>query len=216
MRKIVKILLILCICSLAYGCSKQSENIKVKEFSIPSAEINTIEIVLKDIPVNFVISETDTISLSYSQSEKNYFDINEKNGTLSIRSKTEKEFLDYIGFSDNSAQSLTIEIPAVIQSDFNLKTSNSDIVLPEIDMKGNVNIDLNNGDILFDKIMFEKDTILFAKNGNIKGKINNKYEEFKIVSEAHKGESNLPDSKKNGNKLLNVSTNNGDVEIEFE
>nr|UWI50826.1 DUF4097 domain-containing protein [Clostridioides difficile] len=216
MRKIVKILLILCICSLAYGCSKKSENIKVKEFSIPSAKINTIEIVLKNIPVNFVISETDTISLSYSQNEKNYFDINEEDGTLSIRSKTEKEFLDYIGFSDNSAQSLTIEIPAVIQSDFNLKTSNSDIVLPEIDMKGNVNIDLNNGDILFDKIMFEKDTRLFAKNGNIKGKINSKYEEFKIVSEAHKGESNLPDSKKNGNKLLNVSTNNGDVEIEFE
>lgn len=216
MRKIVKILLILCICSLAYGCSKKSENIKVKEFSIPSAKINTIEIVLKNIPVNFVISETDTISLSYSQNEKNYFDINEENGTLYIRSKTEKEFLDYIGFSDNSAQSLTIEIPAVIQSDFNLKTSNSDIVLPEIDMKGNVNIDLNNGDILFDKIMFEKDTRLFAKNGNIKGKINSKYEEFKIVSEAHKGESNLPDSKKNGNKLLNVSTNNGDVEIEFK
>ena len=36
-----------------------------------------------------------------------------------------------------------------------------------------------------------------------------------IQSEIKKGESNLPDNKDSGEKALNVSSNNGDVNIEF-
>ena len=56
---------------------------------------------------------------------------------------------------------------------------------------------------------------LVAKNGNISGTIIGSYDDFSIQSEIKKGESNLPDNKNGGEKTLNISSNNGDVNIEF-
>ena len=53
------------------------------------------------------------------------------------------------------------------------------------------------------------------KNGNISGTIAGGYDDFAIISEIKKGESNLPGNKDNGEKTLNVSCNNGDVDIQF-
>ena len=39
--------------------------------------------------------------------------------------------------------------------------------------------------------------------------------DFTIQTEIKKGETNLPDNKDGGEKTLNVSGNNGDVNIEF-
>ena len=41
------------------------------------------------------------------------------------------------------------------------------------------------------------------------------YDDFAIQTEIKKGESNLPGDKESGSKALNVSCNNGDVNIEF-
>ena len=56
---------------------------------------------------------------------------------------------------------------------------------------------------------------LTVKNGDISGTIAGSYEDFAIRSEIKKGESSLPDNKDGGEKTLNVSANNGDVNIEF-
>ena len=54
-----------------------------------------------------------------------------------------------------------------------------------------------------------------VKNGNISGTITGSYDDFVIQTEIKKGKSNLPDNKDSGNKKLEVSGNNGDVNIEF-
>ena len=41
------------------------------------------------------------------------------------------------------------------------------------------------------------------------------YDDFAIQSEIKKGDSNLPNNKESGKKKLNVSGNNGDINIEF-
>ena len=41
------------------------------------------------------------------------------------------------------------------------------------------------------------------------------YDDFAIQTEIKKGDSNLPDNKTDGTKTLNVSSNNGDINIEF-
>ena len=41
------------------------------------------------------------------------------------------------------------------------------------------------------------------------------YDDFVIQSEIKKGKSNLPDNKDDGEKALNVSSNNGNVDIMF-
>lgn len=56
---------------------------------------------------------------------------------------------------------------------------------------------------------------LTVKNGDIKGTVTGSCDDFSISSEIKKGESNLPDHKDGGEKTLNVSGNNGDVNIEF-
>lgn len=56
---------------------------------------------------------------------------------------------------------------------------------------------------------------LTVKNGDIAGTVMGSYDDFAIQSELKKGESNLPEHKDGGEKTLTVSSNNGDVSIEF-
>ena len=56
---------------------------------------------------------------------------------------------------------------------------------------------------------------LTVKNGDISGTVVGSYDDFAIQTEIKKGESNLPDNKDGGEKTLNVSSNNGDVNITF-
>ena len=80
---------------------------------------------------------------------------------------------------------------------------------------GSIRISSNGGDISFENLEVGKSLDLVAKNGNISGTIIGSYDDFSIQSEIKKGESNLPDHKDSGEKMLNVSSNNGDVNIEF-
>ena len=55
---------------------------------------------------------------------------------------------------------------------------------------------------------------LNVKNGDISGTVVGSYDDFAIQSEIKKGDSNLP-NKDGGDKTLNVTGNNGDVDIAF-
>ena len=59
------------------------------------------------------------------------------------------------------------------------------------------------------------DTALKAKNGNITGSVSGSMDDFVIECTIKKGESNLPDNKEDGEKTLDVTGNNGDIQIEF-
>ena len=53
------------------------------------------------------------------------------------------------------------------------------------------------------------------KNGDITGAVAGSYDDFAITSATKKGERILPDAKEGGEKTLDVTCNNGDVEISF-
>ena len=80
---------------------------------------------------------------------------------------------------------------------------------------GSVTISSNGGNITFENLDVGNDLHLTVKNGDISGTVIGSYDDFSIQSEIKKGESNLPDNKDSGQKKLNVSGNNGDVNIEF-
>ena len=80
---------------------------------------------------------------------------------------------------------------------------------------GSINISSNGGNITFENLDVGNALYLTVKNGDISGTVIGSYDDFAIQSEIKKGESNLPDNKDGGEKTLNVSSNNGDVNIEF-
>lgn len=80
---------------------------------------------------------------------------------------------------------------------------------------GSINISSNGGNIAFGNLDVGDALYLTVKNGDIAGTVIGSYDEFAIQSEIKKGESNLPDNKDGGEKTLNVSSNNGNVNIEF-
>lgn len=80
---------------------------------------------------------------------------------------------------------------------------------------GGISISSNNGSITFGNLDVKNSLSLTVKNGDIEGTVIGSYDDFSIQSDIKKGESNLPDTKSGGDKMLNVSGNNGDVSIEF-
>ena len=61
----------------------------------------------------------------------------------------------------------------------------------------------------------ENSISLNVKNGDINGSIIGGYDDFSIHCDIKKGNSNLPNID-GGDKTLDVSCNNGDVNISFE
>ena len=96
-----------------------------------------------------------------------------------------------------------------------LSTTNEDISLPELSVTGSVSISSNGGDISFETLDVGSALTLNVKNGDISGTVVGSYDDFAIQTKIKKGESSLPDEKDGGEKTLNVSGNNGDVNIEF-
>lgn len=94
-------------------------------------------------------------------------------------------------------------------------TTNENITLSALAVTGSINISSNGGNIFFGKLEVGNALYLTVKNGNIEGTVIGSYDDFAIRSEIKKGKSNLPDNKTGGEKTLNVSSNNGNVNIEL-
>ena len=92
---------------------------------------------------------------------------------------------------------------------------NEVIILSDLAVTGSISISSAEGDITFGTLAVGNALTLSAKNGDISGAVAGSYDDFSIHSEIKKGESNLPDNKDSGEKELNVSCNNGDVDIEL-
>ena len=82
-------------------------------------------------------------------------------------------------------------------------------------IKESISLTSNGGDIAFGNLDVGNALCLTVKNGDISGTVIGGYDDFAIQSEIKKGGSNLPDNKDSGKKTLNVSSNNGNVDIQF-
>ena len=217
MRKIISLALCLILGSFVLaGCSNNSEPFEEKNYT-PNAQINEINLDVRDREIEVSLSEDDQVHMQYSENDKEYYDISiSDEPVLTMSSASDKEWTDYIGGKPSPEnRKISLQIPDKLLENLKLSTTNENITLSALAVTGSINISSNGGNIAFGKLEVGNALYLTVKNGNIEGTVIGSYDDFAIQSEIKKGKSNLPDNKTGGEKTLNVSGNNGDVNIEF-
>ena len=157
------------------------------------------------------------VHIQYSENSQEYYDISVSDeNVLTMASTSDKEWTDYIGGKPSAEnRKISLQIPDALLDTLTLSTTNEDITLSALTVTGSITISSNGGNIAFGNLDIGSALTLNVKNGDISGAIVGSYDDFSIQSEIKKGKSNLPDNKDSGEKTLNVSSNNGNVDIQF-
>ena len=212
------ILLIACIAMLFFtGCADNEEPFIQENYTTEAAQAEHIIIDVRDRLINVTPSNDDQIHISYYQNNKEYYEINLSNDKiLTIEGIYNKEWMDFIGkITDIENRTITLNIPNNLIDELYISTTNEDVSLSDIEINNNITIVTNGSNIFFDKINVYDSITLNAKNGNITGTIIGGYDDYAIFCNVKKGNCNLPYEKQDGSKTLNVTVNNGDIEIDF-
>ena len=217
MKKIILLALCLILSSfILAGCSDGSEPFEEKSYT-SDTRINEIALDVQDREIEVSLSEDEQVHIKYYENSKEYYDISVSDeNVLTMTSASSKAWTDYIGGKPSAEdRKIFLQIPDSLLDDLTLSTTNENISLPALTVKDSIALSSNGGDIAFEGLNAGKAISLTAKNGDISGTILGSYDDFAIRSEVKKGESNLPGNKNSGEKTLDVSGNNGDVNIEF-
>ena len=217
MNKFVSLVLCLILGSfILSGCSNSSEPFEEKSYT-SDTQIHEINLDVRDREIEVSLSEDEKVHIQYSENSKEYYEISvSDDNVLTMASANDKEWTDYIGGKPSAEnRKISLQIPDALLENLTLSTTNEDITLSALAVTGSVSISSTEGNITFGTLDVGNALTLSAKNGDISGTIVGSYDDFSIQSEIKKGESNLPDNKDGGEKTLNVSSNNGDVNIEF-
>lgn len=216
MKKIIALTLCLVLGSfLLAGCSDNSEPFEEKSYT-PDTQIHEINLDVRDREIEVSLSEDEQIHIQYSENNKEYYDISVSGTVLTMTSANNKEWTDYFGGKPAAEnRKISLQVPDALLNTLTLSTTNEDITLSALTVTGNISITANGGNIAFESLDAGRAVTLSVKNGDISGTIVGSYDDFAIQTESKKGESNLPSSKDGGEKTLNVSGNNGDINIEF-
>lgn len=198
------------------GCSGESEPFEKKSFT-PDTQVNGINLDVRDRKIEVILSEDEQVHIQYSENSKEYYDISVSDGNiLTMENAGNKKWTDYIGVKPSAEdRKILLQVPNALLDTVTISTTNEDISLPTLAVTENISISANGGNITFENLDIGNTLTLTVKNGNISGAITGSYDDFAIQTEIKKGKSNLPDNKDSGNKTLEVSGNNGDVNIEF-
>lgn len=218
MKKIISLVLCLVLGSFALaGCSDSNDTFEQKEYTADVSQIKEINIDVSDRQIEVSISEDDKIRIAYSESSEETYEIVVSDGNvLTMKSLSNKEWTDYIGVKPSAEnRKISLRIPDALLDNLTLSTTNEDISLSSLAVTGSISLSSNGGNINFGDLNVGNALYLTVKNGDISGAVIGSYDDFAIQSDIKKGESNLPDNKDSGEKTLNVSGNNGDVNIEF-
>ena len=217
MKKIISLLLCLVLGGfILVGCSNSSEPFEEKSYT-PDTQINEINLDVRDREIEVSLSEDEQVHIKYYENSEEYYDISVSDeNVLTMTSASDKDWTDYIGVKPSAEnRKISLQIPDALLDTITLSTTNEDISLPALAVTGSINISSNGGNITFENLAVGKSLYLTVKNWDISWTVRVRYDDFAIQSERKKGESNLPDQKYGGEKTLNVSSNNGDVNIEF-
>lgn len=214
------IMLVLCAIyamMLTTGCADSNEAFASKSYASDSAEVTEVHIDVRDREIEVLNSKDNQIHIEYYESSKETYDISvSDDNVLTMTSVSNKEWKDFIGSkSPDESRKIILKVPDSILSVLSLTTTNEDIVLSPMAVTGDISISANGGNITFDNVNAGNALNLSAKNGDIRGSISGGYDDYAIVCKIKKGNSNLPNEKKDGAKTLQVSNNNGNIKIEF-
>lgn len=94
-------------------------------------------------------------------------------------------------------------------------TSNSAIQAVDLRCGSSMKLQTANGRIALEQVTAGTEMIFQTSNASIIGNIAERSDAFTIVSHTSNGSSNLPGKWGKGNKLLNVKTSNGSIQINF-
>ena len=217
MKKIFMLVLCL-ILSGAFltGCSDGGETFEEKTYT-PDERIGGIELDVHDRDIEVSLSEDGQIHVRYFESGEEGYEIGvSDDNILTVTSADSKSWSDYIGKKPSDEyRKIYLQIPDALLDSAVLSSTNGNISLPELTVNESVNVSCSGGNIYFDTLNVGESIDLNVKNGDISGTIAGGYDDFAISSEIKKGECNLPETKNGGEKTLNVSGNNGDINIEF-
>ena len=217
MKKIISLALCLVLSSFVLaGCSDNSEPFEEKSYT-PDTQVNEINLDVRDRKIEVSLSEDEQVHIQYYENRKEYYNISVSDeNVLNMTSTSDKEWQDYIGGKPSAeSRKISLQIPGTLLENLTLSTTNEDITLPALAATGSISLSCNNGNIIFGDLDVGSSLYLTAKNGDISGTVTGGYDDFAIQSKVKKGKSNLPDNKNGGAKRLDVSNNNGDVNIEF-
>ncbi|HIU31421.1 MAG TPA: DUF4097 family beta strand repeat protein [Candidatus Caccousia avistercoris] len=217
MKKIISLLCCLALAGLILtGCSGSGEPMEEKTYT-PEEPVQEIRLDVRDRQIEVSLSEDNQVHISYFENSREAYDIAVSDGNvLTMTSAGSKEWTDYIGGKPSAEErKIFLQVPDALAGSLTLSTTNEDISLPALSVAGSISLSSNGGNISFGSLGVGGALTLNVKNGDISGAVAGSYEEFSIQSEVKKGESNLPDQKDGGEKVLQVSANNGNVEIAF-
>lgn len=216
MKKIIS--LVLCLALGAFvlsGCSGGDEPFEEKNYT-PDAQVSEINIDVEDREIEVSLSADGQIHIQYYENSKEYYDISVSGSTLTMTAASYKAWTDYIGVKPSAEnRKISLQVPDALLENLTLSTTNEDISLPALAVTGSISISSNGGDITFGRLDVGSALNLTVKNGDISGAVTGSYDDFAIQSDVKKGDSSLPENKDGGSKTLNVSANNGDVDIEL-
>ena len=217
MKKIISLALCLMLSVLLLsGCSNNGEPFEQKSYT-PDTQIHEIHLEVRDREIVVSLSDDDQVHVQYSENSKEFYDISVSDEkVLTITSASDKGWTDYIGGKPSAeARKISRQIPIALLENLTLSTTNENITLPDLAVTGSINLSSNGGNIAFGKLDVGSALTLNVKNGDISGAVVGSYDDFSIQSEIKKGDSNLPDQSEGGAKTLTVTSNNGNVHIEF-
>ena len=218
MKKIILLALFIILSSFIFaGCSESGEPFEKRSYT-PDIQIKEIDLDVQDREIEVSVSEDDQIHIDYFENSKETYEITvSDDNVLTMTSADSKTWTDYIGGKPSAEnRKIFLHIPDALLDTVSLSKTNENISLVPLNVAGSVSVSSNGGDIAFDGLGAGKAINLTVKNGDISGTIAGGYDDFAIKSEIKKGESNLPKNKDGGEKTLNVSANNGDINVELK
>lgn len=218
MKKVILIALCLVLGSVILtGCFGGDEPFEQKNYVVDAAQIRGVSIDVRDRQIEVSLSDDGQIHLDYFENSTEYYSIfASDDGVLNMTSASNKEWTEYFGGKpDDENRKISLRLPDMLLDSLALSTTNEDISVYALTAADNISFSANGGDISFERLDVGSTLDINAKNGDISGTVIGSYDDYSIVSKVKKGESNLPENKSGGTKTLNVSANNGDIDIEL-
>lgn len=186
-RITINILLIVTFLGLT-GCIVRDDATKYQKKEIQiSEEIDGLEVMDKSSNIQILTSDTKKISVQYSDFiDEQLYTFEVNDNILKVVKKSSTVNLEM--------NNIVIKLPQKKYNVISVTTTNGDI-------------DLNG----IEATVYKCNT----ENGNIRGGIGGKKEEYTIAIETKNGTSNLEDTLINSENMLEMQTRNGDIYIQF-
>ena len=210
MKKIIVIIMLLTSSILA-SCASDNQ---FTPMEYTASDVKAIRIDVRDREISISPSIDGKVHIDYFASSKEDYDFEIENGKLTVKSVSNKNWMDFIGTKPSKQyRKLAIEIPATIIEELSVATTNENISVNDI-MAASISLSSNGGNVNIGNLSVKDSLELTAKNGDIKGTVIGSYDDFSIQVDSKKGNSNL-NNKDGGEKTLSISCNNGDINIEL-